>query len=57
MGNFFRFGITFLLQVNQKMGSGGKPAVIFDTKYRNKVDLVSLSTLVLSFLFRIKSKK
>jgi hypothetical protein len=39
------------------MGSGGKPAVIFDTKYRKKVDLVALNTLVLSFLFRTKLKK
>ena len=39
------------------MGLGGEMVVPFDTKYRNKVDLVSLNSFVLSFLLRIKSKR
>ena len=39
------------------MGFDGESTGVFDTKYRKKVDLVSLNTLVLSFLFRTKLKK
>jgi len=57
MGKILGFGITFLLQINRKMGFGGESTGVFGTKYRSKVDLVPSYSFITSLLFRIKLKK